>query len=113
MLDAIGKAGATFRSLADSWADTTTAYGRLMLTVLGGLAQFERDLIKARTNNGRKRAMVNGVRFGRPVKLTPYQRREAIERHAAGESLASIGKSFNVSHQSIMRVVAAAEAANT
>jgi DNA invertase Pin-like site-specific DNA recombinase len=41
-LDAIGKAGATFRSLGDSWADTTTAHGHLMLTVLGGLAEFER-----------------------------------------------------------------------
>jgi Resolvase, N terminal domain len=55
-LDAIGKAGAGFRSLADAWADTTTPHGRLMLTVLGGLAEFERELIKARTEEGRKRA---------------------------------------------------------
>jgi DNA invertase Pin-like site-specific DNA recombinase len=81
MFDTISKAGATFRSLADAWADTTTSYGRLMLTVLGGLADFERDLIKARTGEGRKRAMAKGVQFGRPTKLTPYQRREAIERH--------------------------------
>ena len=55
-LDAIGKAGASFRSLADAWADTTSAHGRLMLTVLGGLAEFERHLILARTDEGRKRA---------------------------------------------------------
>jgi DNA invertase Pin-like site-specific DNA recombinase len=56
VLDAVGKAGAGFRSLADAWADTTTPHGRLMLTVLGGLAEFERELIKARTEEGRKRA---------------------------------------------------------
>jgi DNA invertase Pin-like site-specific DNA recombinase len=48
VLDAIGKAGAGFKSLHDAWADTTTAHGRLMLTVLGGLAEFERELILAR-----------------------------------------------------------------
>jgi DNA invertase Pin-like site-specific DNA recombinase len=55
-LDAIGKAGATFRSLGDPWADTTTPHGRLMLTVLGGLAEFERHLIVTRTAEGRTRA---------------------------------------------------------
>ena len=50
------KAGAGFRSLADAWADTTTPHGRLMLTVLGGLAEFERELIRSRTDEGRKRA---------------------------------------------------------
>jgi DNA invertase Pin-like site-specific DNA recombinase len=54
VLDAVGKAGAGFRSLADAWADTTTPHGGLMLTVLGCLAEFERELIKARTDEGRK-----------------------------------------------------------
>ena len=62
-LDAIGKAGSTFKSLADQWADTTTPHGRLMLTVLGGLAEFERHLILSRTAEGRTRAQANGVRF--------------------------------------------------
>ena len=70
-LDAIGKAGAGFRSLADAWADTTTPHGRLMLTVLGGLAEFERELIIARTGEGRSRAQARGVKFGRPPALTP------------------------------------------
>ncbi len=60
VLDSVAKAGAGFRSLADAWADTTTPHGRLMLTVLGGLAEFERELIKARTDEGRKRAQAKG-----------------------------------------------------
>jgi len=59
-LHAIGKTGATFRSLADGGADTTTPHGRLMVTILGGLAEFERELIKARTDDGRRRAMASG-----------------------------------------------------
>jgi DNA invertase Pin-like site-specific DNA recombinase len=85
-LDTIGKAGATFRSLGDPWADTTTPHGRLMLTVLGGLAEFERHLILTRTAEGRTRAQANGVRFGRRPTLTPYQRAEALRRRAAGET---------------------------
>jgi DNA invertase Pin-like site-specific DNA recombinase len=69
VLDAVAKAGAGFKSLADAWADTTTAHGRLMLTVLGGLAEFERELIRAPTDEGRKRAQARGVRFGRKLKL--------------------------------------------
>src|SRR5215468_3745965 len=83
-LDAIGKAGATFRSLSDQWADTTTPHGRLMLTVLGGLAEFERHLILSRTAEGRTRAQAAGIRFGRKPALTPYQRAEALRRRAAG-----------------------------
>jgi DNA invertase Pin-like site-specific DNA recombinase len=86
-LDAIGKAGAMFKSLGDPWADTATPHGRLMLTVLGGLAEFERHLILGRTAEGRDRAKARGVRFGRKLKLTPYQRAEARERRARGESL--------------------------
>ena len=79
-LDTIGKAGARFKSLADTWADTTTPHGRLMLTVLGGLAEFERSLILSRTSEGRTRAMAKGVKFGRPPILTPHQRQEAAQR---------------------------------
>jgi DNA invertase Pin-like site-specific DNA recombinase len=64
ILDMIAKAGAGFKSLTDKWADTTTPHGRLMLTVLGGLAEFERELILARTSDGRTRAKARGVRFG-------------------------------------------------
>src|ERR1700709_2875787 len=79
------KAG--FRSLGDAWADTTTPHGRLMLTVLGGLAEFERELIRARNGEGRARAVARGQSLGRPFKLTPHQRSEAIHRRDRGESL--------------------------
>jgi len=104
VLDAIGKAGATFRSLGDPWADTTTPHGRLMVTVLGGLAEFERHLILARTTEGRKRAQAKGIRFGRKPKLTLHQRQEALERRTQGEGLVEIARSYNVSHSTISRL---------
>jgi DNA invertase Pin-like site-specific DNA recombinase len=76
--------------------DTTSPHGRLMLTVLGGLAEFERELIRARTGEGRKRAQEHGVRFGRPRKLTPFQRKEALARLDAGETQADIARSYGV-----------------
>ena len=75
IIEALNERGAGFKSLKDTWADTTSPHGRLMLTILGGLAEFERELIRARTGDGRKRAKERGVRFGRPRKLTPHQRR--------------------------------------
>jgi DNA invertase Pin-like site-specific DNA recombinase len=107
-LDKIAKAGAGFRSLGDPWCDTTTPHGRLMLTVLGGLAEFERELIRARTGEGRKRARAAGIRFGRPPVLTPHQQREARARRDQGETLTSIARSFAVSHTTIMRLLAPA-----
>jgi DNA invertase Pin-like site-specific DNA recombinase len=105
-LDVIGKAGATFKSLGDAWADTTTPAGKLMLTVLGGLAEYERHLILTRTAEGRTRAQAAGVRFGRKPSLTAYQRAEALRRRAAGETLVEIARSFNVSHMTIARLMA-------
>src|SRR5271168_3041135 len=105
-LAAITGKKAGFRSLADVWADTTTAHGRLMLTVLGGLAEFERELIRARTGEGRERAVARGQRMGRPPKLTPHQQKEAIKRRDRGEeSLTEIGRSYNVSAATISRLV--------
>jgi DNA invertase Pin-like site-specific DNA recombinase len=85
---------AAFRSLGDTWANTTTAHGRLMLTVLAGLAEFERELIRARTSEGRERAKARGVKLGRKFKLTPHQRKEALARRERGkESLTDIARS--------------------
>jgi DNA invertase Pin-like site-specific DNA recombinase len=106
VLDAVAKRNPGFKSLADAWADTTTAHGRLMLTVLGGLAEFERELIRARTDEGRKRAQARGVRFGRKLKLTPHQRQEALARRVAGEALVDIARSYAVSHSTISRLEA-------
>jgi DNA invertase Pin-like site-specific DNA recombinase len=104
ILHAIGKKGAGFRSLADAWADTTTPHGRLMLTILGGLAEFERELIRARTGEGRARAKANGVHMGRPSKLNAHQRKEAIERLERGETLTGIARTYGVSHTTILRL---------
>jgi DNA invertase Pin-like site-specific DNA recombinase len=104
VLDAVSKAGAAFKSLADAWADTTTPHGRLMLTVLGGLAEFERELIRARTGEGRKRAMANGVKFGRPRKLSAHQIAEARKRKQNGEAWSTLSKSYNVSTSTIARL---------
>ena len=90
--------------LSDAWADTTTAHGRLMLTVLGGLAEFERELIRTRTGEGRERAKARGVVLGRKPKLTNHQRREAIARREAGEVLTDIARTYNVSHSTISRL---------
>jgi len=104
-LAAITGKNAGFKSLGDTWADTTTSHGRLMLTVLGGLAEFERDLIRARTGEGRARAVARGQKMGRPSKLTPHQRREAIKRRDSGdETLTDIGRSYNVSAATISRL---------
>lgn len=97
------KAG--FRSLGDTWADTTSAHGRLMLTVLGGLAEFERELIRFRTSEGRARARDRGVKMGRPPKLTPHQIKEALQRHGNGEPMRDIARSYNVHNSIISRRV--------
>src|SRR5262245_9591790 len=104
ILNTVGKAGAGFKSLADVWADTTTAHGRLILTVLAGLAEFERHLIAARTADGRKRAQARGVHMGRPSALNRDQQREALTRIAAGEAHTDIARTFGVSRSSIARL---------
>jgi DNA invertase Pin-like site-specific DNA recombinase len=103
-LAAITERKAGFRSLGDAWADTTTPHGRLMLTVLGGLAEFERELIRARTSEGRARAKARGVRLGRKPKLTLHQRREAIKRRDSGEPIRDIARSYNVHNSTISRL---------
>ena len=75
-----------------------------MLTVLGGLAEFERELIRARTGDGRARAKARGVRFGRPSALTGHQRLEAQQRLGNGEAQADVARSYNVSQATISRL---------
>ena len=104
MIDAVTERGAGFKSLKDTWAGTTSPHGRLMLTVLGGLAEFERELIRARTGEGRKRAQERGVKFGRPRKLTAHQRQEAIARLSAGETQADVARTYNVNATTIGRL---------
>ena len=104
LIDRVGKAGAVFRSLGDPLWDTSSPQGRLLSTLLAAIAEFERELIRERTGEGRRRAMANGVKFGRKPKLSPYQRAEAIKRRAAGETLASIARSYAVDLSMISRL---------
>lgn len=105
ILDVVSQANAGFRSLADAWADTTTPHGRLMLTVLGGLAEFERELIRARTSEGRARAKARGQHMGRPSSLTQHQRNEAMEALTAGSATqADLARRFDVSQSTISRL---------
>ena len=102
----ITDAGGQFRSLAEPWADTGTSTGRLMLAVLGGLADVERDLIRARTAEGRSRAKARGKHMGRPPALTPEQQIEARQRRADGATLQELADSYNVGRATISRLSA-------
>jgi len=106
LIDRISKVGASFRSLGDPLWDTGSSQGRLLSTMLAAIAEFERELIRERTGDGRKRAMAAGVKFGRKRKLSDYQRAEAVRRRAAGETLASIARSYAVDISMISRLQA-------
>ena len=97
-------AGGQFRSLAEPWADTSTSTGRLMIAVLGGLADVERDLIRTRTAEGRSRAQARGQHMGRPPKLNLSQQAEARRRRAEGATLTELAKSYNVGVATISRL---------
>jgi DNA invertase Pin-like site-specific DNA recombinase len=97
-------AGGQFRSLAEPWADRSTSTGRLMLAVLGGLADVERDLIRTRTAEGRSRATARGQHMGRPPVLTAQQAAEAPQRRKAGATLRELADSYNVSKATISRL---------
>lgn len=110
ILHEVGECGAAFKSLADAWTDTTTPHGKLMVTLLGGLAEFERSLIKARTDVGIRRAREAGVKFGRPSKLTKHQQRQAIKLLDAGEPQSAVARLLNVDQSTISRLAARARA---
>jgi DNA invertase Pin-like site-specific DNA recombinase len=97
-------AGGQFVSLAEPWADTST--GRLMIAVLGGLADVERDLIRTRTSEGRARAKERGAHMGRPSKMTPAQVQECRRRRDDGEAVADLARSYGVGAASIYRALA-------
>lgn len=101
----VSEAGAQFRSLADAWCDTTTPHGKLMLTVLGGLAEFERALIMKRTQAGIERARELGKTFGRKVKLNPKQRRLIAERYAKGTTMKALAHEFGVGEATVWRAL--------
>lgn len=102
-LDAIAKAGAGFRSLADAWADTTTPHGRFNAHRFGRLGRVRaRVNPRARTSDGRRRVKAQGVPMGRPPKLTRHQREEALHDLAKGKTTrADLARRYNVSRSTI------------
>lgn len=99
----IEDAGAVFRSLREPWADTTTATGRMMVAVMGGMADVEQEIIYTRTQEGRARAKAAGVELGRRPKLTPEQRRLMSAQLGEGVAPADLARTYGVSWQTIQR----------
>jgi DNA invertase Pin-like site-specific DNA recombinase len=91
--------GCGFISLGDSWCDTTSDVGRLVLAIMGGIAEFERKLIRKRCQAGIERAKAKGTKFGRSSVLDVSQRKRIAEPYAAGETMAEPGLAFNTSHR--------------
>jgi DNA invertase Pin-like site-specific DNA recombinase len=104
LIAAIDEAGAALKSLGDPLFNTSNAQGRLLVAVLGAVAEFERELIRERTGEGRKRAKAAGVRFGRPTKLSVFQAAEAFKRRGAGEAYSTLAASYGVSVSTISRL---------
>jgi DNA invertase Pin-like site-specific DNA recombinase len=94
-----------FLSLGESWCDTTTSHGRLMLTIMGGIAEFERDLIRKRCEEGIVRAKAKGVTFGRKRKLDKEMVRVAADRYAKGETMAERAEVYGVDQATIWRAL--------
>jgi len=94
-----------FVSLGDAWCDTTTEVGRLMLTIMGGIAEFERGLIRQRCEAGIERARANGKQFGRPTALDAGQRRRIAERYAGGETMAELAREYECGETTIWRAL--------
>ena len=95
--------GAGLQSLDEPWADTISPSGRMVLTVFAGIAEFERALIKQRTEDGLRDARKRGVLFGRPRKLRPDQQQLAQELLKQGRSISEVARTFNVHPATIYR----------
>jgi DNA invertase Pin-like site-specific DNA recombinase len=103
--EAIRAKEAGLLSLAEPWADTTSPAGRMVLTVFAGIAEFERELIRQRTDEGRQAAKKRGVSFGRPSKLRPDQRELAARLLQEGRSVREVARAFNVHPATIYRCI--------
>jgi len=105
LLDAIKAAGAYIKALEDPWLDTTTPHGELILTVMGGLHEFERKLIRARCDEGIRRAKARGTVFGRKPVLDHGEKRKIAKRYAAGASMAELAREYDCGVATIHRVL--------
>lgn len=95
--------------VASSWADTTSATGKLVMTFLTGLAEFEKDLFRDRTNIGRRAALERGVRFGRPIKMTEEQLKLARKLLKQGKSVLQDADIFGVHFTGLYRYLRGAK----
>jgi DNA invertase Pin-like site-specific DNA recombinase len=105
ILHELQERGCGFVSLGESWCDSTSEVGRLMLTITGGIAEFERGLIRKRCEEGIERAKANGKQFGRPTALDHGQRRRVAERYAAGETMAELAREYECGEATIWRAL--------
>ena len=105
IMDSIKAIGAHIKALEDPWLDTTTPHGELILTIMGGMAEFERKLIRARCDDGIKRAKARGTVFGRKPALDHGERRKIAERYAAGETMQQLATEYEVGVGTIHRVL--------
>ncbi len=94
-----------FVSLRESWCDTTNKFGRLLMTIMGGLNQFERELIRERCEEGIQRAKAKGTKFGRRNALDPSQRRKVAQLHAKGVTVRDLAADYEVGVATIMRAI--------
>ena len=106
ILHELEQSSCAFLSLGETWCDTTTDVGRLVMTIMGGIAEFERNLIKKRCDEGIARARAQGKKFGRKVILDAGQKRVIAARYAKGESLADMAIEYNVGRATISRAIA-------
>jgi DNA invertase Pin-like site-specific DNA recombinase len=104
LVNGLVERGIGFRSLGDSWLDTTSPQARFLLVVFAGLAEWERELIRIRTTEGRARAMAAGKRFGRKPKMTGFQRDEAVRRVSDGEAVRDVARTYGVDPVTIRRL---------
>ena len=105
LLDTIKAAGAYIKALDDPWLDTMTPHGELILTVMGGLHEFERKLIRQRCDEGIKRAKAKGTVFGRKSVLDAGQRRKIAERYAAGETMRELALDYGCGEATVWRAL--------
>jgi DNA invertase Pin-like site-specific DNA recombinase len=104
-IDSIAAADAKFLSLSEPWADTTSPSGRMVMTVLSGIAEFERELIHSRTRDGRAAARSRGVQFGRPSKLNCDQKKLIMRLLREGEPVREVARTFKVHTATIYRLL--------
>lgn len=105
LVELIKAAQASFCSLSEPWADTSSHAGKMVMTVFAGIAEFERDLIRERTSAGRNEALARGVRFGRPKKMNGEQKMLALRLLQEGKSIGEIAKTFNVHNATVYRLL--------